>query len=293
MARDPQIPSKDVGSRTEVPGDQTYKANFMNESRTHPVHLQVVNVVVLVLVLWANAAAGSGALSGESIGVVANRHASYFLPANYVFGIWSLIYLGVILFVMYQALPVARASASLAALGWGWAANGALNIVWVVLFSFSMFVPAWLVMIALLMNLIWIHERIGFGTRPHSWIERVCLVGPFGLYLAWISVALISNTSQLVTYVGWNGFGISGPVWSAIMMLVATALSAFMVVHRGNWLFPVVFAWAFVGLASRYAEIPVIANTAYVTSAAGLAVLAGVSVWRWSQGAWSTAGSRP
>ena len=252
----------------------------MNEAATHPRYLQAVNVAVLILVLWANGAAGSGALSGESIGLVANRHVSYFLPANYVFGIWSLIYLGITLFVLYQALPVARASVSLSALGWGWAANGALNIVWVVLFSFSLFVPAWLVMIALLANLIWIHERIGFGTRHHSWIERLCLVGPFGLYLAWISVALISNTSQLVTYAGWNGFGISGPVWSAIMMVVATGLSVFMVVHRGNWLFPVVFAWAFVGLASRYAEIPLIANTAYITSAVGLAALAAIAVWR-------------
>ena len=234
----------------------------MSESRTHPTHLQVINVAVLILVLWANGAAGSGALSGESIGVVANRYPSYFLPENYVFGVWSLIYLGVIVFVLYQALPVARTSVSLSALGWGWVVNGALNIVWVVLFSFSMFVPAWLVMIALLVNLIWIHERIGFGTRQHSWPERVCIVWPFGLYLAWISVALISNTFQLVTYIGWNGFGIDGTIWSAAMMVVGTALSAFMVLHRGNWLFPVTFAWAFVGLASRYADIPLIANTA-------------------------------
>jgi len=247
----------------------------------HPRYLQAVNAAVLVLVLWANGAAGSGALSGESIGVVANRYASYFLPDNYVFGVWSVIYLGLIFFALYQALPAARSSLSLSALGWNWAVNGALNIVWIVLFSFSMFVPAWLVMIALLLNLIWIHERIGFGTRQHSWPERVCVVWPFGLYLAWISVALISNTFQLVTYVGWNGFGIDGPVWSAAMMVVATALSVFMVVHRGNWLFPVIFAWAFVGLARRYAEIPLIADTAYVTSVLGLAVLGGVTIWRW------------
>lgn len=263
----------------------------MSESRPHPHPplMQAVNAVTLVLVLWANGAAGSGALSGESIGVVANRHASYFLPANYVFGIWSLIYLGLILFALYQVLPVARASRSLVALGWGWVANGALNVVWIVLFSFSMFVPAWIVMIGLLANLIWIHERIGFGTRDHSWWERLCVVWPFGLYLAWISVALISNTFQLVTYLGWDGFGIEGPVWAALMMMVATGLSTFMVLHRGNAWFPFVFAWAFVGLARRYGEIPLIANTAFATSLVGLAVLAVVFFMRHRRGRFSAA----
>ncbi len=167
------------------------------------------------------------------------------------------------------------------AIGWGWALNGALNIAWVVLFSFSMFLPAWLIMVALLVNLAWIHERVGFGTRRHSRPERVFVVWPFGLYLAWITVALISNTFQLVTYLGWGGVGIGGPASSAIVMVLATGLSVLMVVRRGNWLFPVVFAWAFVGLANRYADLPLVANTAYATSTLGLAVAAMAWARRW------------
>lgn len=246
----------------------------------HPPRMQALNVAVLVAVLWANGMAGSGALSGESIGVIANRYPSHFLPASYVFGIWSLIYLWLAAFVVFQALPGQRRCAPLGRLGYGWLANGVLNIAWVVTFSFSLFPAAWAIMVALLVNLVQIHERAGFGARPDGWGPRLFVAYPFGLYLAWISVALISNTFQLVTYLGWGGLGLGGPGWSAVMMAVGAGLCAFMVVRRGNWLFPIVFVWAFVGLADRYAELPLVANTAYLTSALALVFLVAGLAWR-------------
>ncbi|MDH3271074.1 MAG: tryptophan-rich sensory protein [Gemmatimonadota bacterium] len=249
-------------------------------SAPHPPLRQGLNVVTFVAVLWLNGLAGSGVLSGASIGEIANQYASYFLPANYVFGIWSLIYLGLAAFTVYQALPPLRGCDTLGRLGWAWALNGALNIAWISAFSFGLFSVAWVVMVALLVNLVWIHERIGFGTASLTWDERVFVAWPFGLYLAWISVALISNTFQLVTYLGWNGFGIDGTVWSALLMVVGTGLAAFMVLHRSNWLFPLVFAWAFVGLAQRYADIPLLVTTAYATSALGLVAMVAGLLWR-------------
>ncbi len=103
---------------------------------------QIANTGVLVAVLWVNAMAGSGALSGESIGLIANRYTSFFLPANYVFGIWSLIYLALVAFTLFQSLPAQRSSRAVRAVGWWWAVSGALNIAWVALFSFSLFAAA-------------------------------------------------------------------------------------------------------------------------------------------------------
>jgi benzodiazapine receptor len=222
----------------------------------------VANVAMFGVVMVANGMAGAGTLSGESIGLIANRHPSYFLPANWVFGIWSLIYLGLLLFTLYQALPWGRRSGAVTRIGWGWVVNGALNIAWVVTFSFSMFLTAWTIMVVLLVNLVWLNEQIGFGTRTLSLVDRLFMAYPFGLYLAWISVALISNTFQLLTYLDWGGLGIPGPVWSAVMITVATGLSTFMVFHRGNAFFPVVFAWAFWGLADRYADVGLVSGFA-------------------------------
>ena len=235
--------------------------------------LQLVNVAVLVAVLWANGLAGSGALSGESIGLIANRYRSTFLPANWTFSIWSLIYLALVLFAAYQALPGKRESLAARRIGWGWTVNGVLNVAWIVLFSFSLFGPALAVMVVLLVNLVWITERTGWAEGELGWQDRIFVAWPFGLYLAWISVALISNAFQYLTYLEWGGLGISPEAWSAIMMAVGTGLGIFMVLERGNWIFPLVFGWAFMGIADRFADVPLIANTAYAMTGVGLGVL--------------------
>jgi benzodiazapine receptor len=235
--------------------------------------LRIANALMLGLVLWLNGLAGSGALSGQSIGVIANQYPSYFLPANWVFGIWSLIYLWLMVFVVAQLLPFGRDSHALARIGYGWLLNGALNGAWVVTFSFGRFVEAWAIMIALLLNLIWLHERIGVGRVELSGRDRALVAWPFSLYLAWISVALIANTFQLVTYLGWDGFGIPGPVWSSIMIGVGTLLAALMVARRSNWIFPLVFSWAFLGIADRYADITLISVSAYGATIVAFAVL--------------------
>lgn len=241
---------------------------------------QILNAAVLALVLWANAMAGAGTISGESIGLIANRYPSFFLPAGYVFAIWSLIYLWLIAFAVYQALPAQRTSPTMARVGWAWAVSGFLNIAWVVAFSFSWFGAALLIMLGLLASLVAIHERIGFGRLELGAADRFLIAYPFALYLAWICVALIANTAQLLTYLEWDGLGIPGPMWSAIMMTVAAGLSVFMVLYRGNWIFPVVMWWAFVGIANRFPDDALIVSTAYVMSVLGFVTMALGLAWR-------------
>ena len=224
---------------------------------------QIANTGVLVAVLWVNAMAGSGALSGESIGLIANRYPSFFLPANYVFGIWSLIYLALVAFPLFQALPAQRSSRVVQAVGWWWAGSGVLNIAWVALFSFSRFAAALAVMVALLGTLVVIHVRVAHTASTATWGERLFVAWTFDVYLAWISVAFIANTFQYMTFQEWAGWGVPGEVWSAGMMVAATALGGYMAVARGAWVFPLIVAWAVSGIAVRFQEVSAIAWTGF------------------------------
>jgi hypothetical protein len=246
---------------------------------------KLINVAMFVAVMVANGAAGSGALSGESIGVIANRYVNYFLPANWVFGIWSLIYLLLATFTVYQALPTAGAERAARTLGPWWTVSAVLNIGWVTAFAFSRFGLAMVVMLGLLMALIGIVERLAampdFGTAGLA----LCVRLPFDLYLSWISVAVIANTFQYAHVVGWSSFGISEVAWSASMMVVATVLGWVMVLRRGVWAFPPTVAWAIYGIGARFAGVPAIAGVAAVLVPAGLVggVLAALTRWRGSR----------
>ena len=247
----------------------------VQEATPSPLALRLANASAFAGVLVLNGLAGSGALSGQSIGVIANQYPSYFLPANYVFGIWSLIYLALGAFAIYQLAPVWQDGDTAQRLGLGWIGNALLNTAWLTAFSFGRFVTAWLLMILLLLNLVMIHEKLGLGRRELAWRDRACVGTPFAIYLAWISVAVIANTFQLVTFLGWDGLGVPGPVWSAGMLLVGGVLSAAMAVRRSSWAFPLVFAWAFVGIAVRYSEIGLIVVTALSIGFLGV----GFRVW--------------
>jgi len=232
-----------------------------------PSYRQALNFATLVVVLVVNALAGAGALSGESIGVIANRYQSYFLPADYVFGIWSVIYLGLAAFAVYQFRPARRNDPTLERLGLWWVGNGLLNIAWIVAFSFSLFALALAVMALLLVDLIVIHEKIGIGRARLDVGTRAFVALPFSAYLAWISVAIIANAFQLAVYFDWGGFGLGGAAWAVIMLGVGTLLAIAMTALRGNWVFPLVFAWAFFGIARRYPETPAIADGVYIALA--------------------------
>ncbi len=224
--------------------------------------MKLVNLATLVAVLALNGLAATGAMSGDSIGVLANRYESIFLPANYVFGIWSLIYLGLAASVVYQLLPTAGAARAVERIGPWWVVASVLNVAWISLFSFSRFGLALLVMVAFLVSLVLTSARLRAPMPGDSgWAELVFVRWPFDLYLAWISVALISNSFQFAHAVGWGGFGIAESVWAVAMMIAATLLGVTMAWAQRAWVFPLVVAWALRGIGVRYAELPLIAVT--------------------------------
>lgn len=224
----------------------------------------------LAVVLLLNGLAGAGSLSGESIGVIANRYSSWFLPASYVFSIWSIIYLMLGGFVLYHFLPGRRDRPVLERIGVWWLLNGALNSAWVVLFSFGLYGPSLVVMVLLLASLVRIHVLVGPRGEADR-LERFAVHLPFETYLAWISVAVIANSFQYATFLGLDGFGIVAARLSIAMMVVASASAVYMALRRAVWVHPVVLAWALVGIAVRHDDAGFLTRSGWV-----LAVLCGV-----------------
>ncbi len=234
-------------------------------------------MLVLVALVSLNGLAATGALSGVSIGELANRPASLslFLPASYVFGIWSLIYAGLATFTIRQALPGDGATRAASTLGSWWLITSALNVAWITTFSFERYGLAMVVMLELLVALIIVAGRVAPLAASGSWVDRLCVAWPFHLYLAWISVAIIANTFQYAHIREWSGLGIAESTWSVVMMVVATVLGWAMTA-RGIWLFPLVVAWALRGIGARWPEVAAVHGAASVLVPVGL--IGGVAV---------------
>jgi len=193
--------------------------------------LVVAAVLVTIIV---NALANILPLNGISTGEISDKFRVYFVPAGYVFSIWGLIYLGLVAFAIYQALPAQRENPRLRAIGWPFLVSCAANIAWLFLWHYQQFLWTILAMVILLASLLVIYllmMRGGDAVPPaERWLVRL----PFSIYLGWISVATIANASDVLYYIKWNGWGIAPAVWAVIMMVIAACLAWAMAVLRGD-----------------------------------------------------------
>jgi benzodiazapine receptor len=229
---------------------------------------QIVVVIALVATLAVNYLANALPINGQTSAEVANRLPIYFVPANYVFGIWGVIYTLLVGYAVYQARPSQRENPRLRRVGYLFALSSIANNAWLILFHYEYFLLTMVAMVTVLLSLIGIYLRLDIGrakvTGAEKWLTNV----PFSVYLGWITVATIANASYVLYDANWDGFGLSGAVWAAIMLVVAAAVTLTIIITRRDIAYTAVIVWALVGIVVKHSGTPLVAVTAALMTAA-------------------------
>jgi hypothetical protein len=238
---------------------------------------QIVTVMATLATIIINMLANILPINGQNTGEISDRFDVYFTPAGYVFSIWGLIYLGLIAYTVYQALPAQRDNQALVRIApWYWLASAA-NCAWIFLWHYNIFYLTILAMGLLLVCLIFIYLRLDIQRarvgRAMKWLVHV----PFSIYLGWITVATIANVTSLLWLANWDGFGISAEVWTAIVLAVAVMIAGAMALTRADAAYLLVLVWAFIGIAVKHPGVPVVATSAWIAMGV-VAIMAIVSL---------------
>lgn len=225
---------------------------------------QVLNLTAILSAFGINVLANVVPFNGLTIGEISNTVFREVLitPANYAFAIWGLIYLGLITFGVYQVLPAQRQNPNLRQMGYLLLLASLAQIVWVFFFQYQLFTLSLVAMLAILLPLIAIYIRLEINLKRVSWIEKWLVCTPISIYLAWISVATIVNVATTLYNLGWSGWGISSQIWTAMALITGAAIAATISIQRADIAFVLVIVWAFVAIAVRHNNIPLIATTA-------------------------------
>lgn len=225
---------------------------------------QGINLGAILAALAINVYTNINPPNGVTIGEISNTtfRNVVITPANYAFAIWGLIYLGLISFGIYQGLPEQRRNPQMLKIGYLITIASLSQIAWVFLFQYGFFVPSVLAMLGILIPLMVIYLRLGIGKKRVARHEIWWVHIPLSIYFGWISVATIVNVAIALYSVNWNGWGISPQVWTAIMLVIGAAIAATIIGQRRDVAYPLVFVWAFVAIAIRQWNIPLIAVTA-------------------------------
>ena len=76
----------------------------MNKDLTRQISVVAALILTIVVNILSNAIPFNGLTAPE----IADSFDVYFVPAGYVFSIWSIIYLGLIAYAVFQFLPAQR-----------------------------------------------------------------------------------------------------------------------------------------------------------------------------------------
>jgi len=244
---------------------------------------QILVIFAVIAVITVNILAVILPLNGLDTGEISDRFVVYLVPAGYVFSIWSLIYLGLIAYGIFQALPSQKENSRLRAIGYVFILSCLANITWLFLWHYEVFNLTLIAMLVLLLTLIAIYLRLDIGRVQVSQAEKWCVHIPFSIYLGWISVATIANATQWLDYLGWGGWGIAPEVWAVVILLAGVLISALMSLRRADIAYSLVLIWAFVGIAVKQASVPLVAYSAWIAAGLILVILV-IGVYRARQG---------
>ena len=192
-----------------------------------------------------------------------------FLPADYAFSIWGVIYLGLLELGVWLLLPRQGANPRANSAAPWLAVTALFNVLWILLAGSSRTLP-WTVPTLIVMEVsAWLaYFRLGVhwnATLPRA--ERLLYV-PLQIYVGWLSVATVANSATALSVLGWGGFGIDDVSWTLIMLFVATGLAYAVGRAAGqDNVYRAVFVWAFVAITVAQWSVPVVAWTAAVMSA--------------------------
>jgi len=227
---------------------------------------QLAVVLTTSFALAANAAANILPINGRTTGEISDSLNVLFVPAGYVFSIWSLIYAALLAYTIYQALPSQRSNPRLRSTGWLVALSSLANGAWIFFWHYGLYAITLVVMLVLLATLIGIYLRLNIGRSTFSAVEKWTVSAPFSIYLGWITVAAIANIGAVLVSLGWDGWGVSPVAWTVILLAAGVLIGGIHAFTRSDGAYLLVLVWAFVGISVRWLELPVL-NLAGFTAA--------------------------
>lgn len=228
--------------------------------------LRQISVIVTILAtIVVNTLANALPINGQNTGQISDRFHVYFVPAGYVFSIWGLIYLGLIAFAIFQALPAQRENPRLRKTGWWISLGGLANIAWIFLWHYEHFTLTVIAILVLLVTLILTYLRLDNGRSVVPAAEKWAARLPFSIYLGWITVATVANISDVLDYLKWNGFGIASEVWMGIVLGAVLVIAALMNFRQRDIAYAAVILWALVGIAVKQAGNPAVVICTWIT----------------------------
>ncbi|MDX1406502.1 MAG: hypothetical protein R3330_00165 [Saprospiraceae bacterium] len=237
----------------------------------------VINSLALIIVLIVNGMANALPINGKTTGEISDSYPNLFTPAGFTFGIWGLIYLALLGFIIYQlvmAWKPNRNAVFITRIGPFFLVSCVANAAWIFAWHYEIIWLSWLIMLLLLGSLVLAYQRLEIGRSTvepgRQWLVHV----PFSLYLGWITIATIANTTILLTDLGWDAFGVDPRIWSIVVLWAGVSIAYRVWQVRRDLVFILTIGWAYSGIVMQRLDVSGgLSDTVAIGAAAGILLI--------------------
>jgi benzodiazapine receptor len=226
-------------------------ANGTDRIRSILVLAATIGVIIF------NWLAATGRL-GSDTGAISDKYPTMLTPAGYAFSIWSLIYLGIVAFSLYQLIPANLAR--FRSVRSFYIFSCALNCAWLYFWHREQIAVCFAVILALAINLFVICYLL---RDPESTADTWAAKAPFGIYFGWVTAATLVNFTILLKYWNVSLSPSTGTVLAVSLILLAAGLAVAVRWKLTNYFYPLAIAWALTAIAVKQSG-----QTAIVAAAA-------------------------
>ena len=224
------------------------------------------NLAAFAFVVALNVLSNALPINDQTMPEISAKYPSLFTPAGFTFSIWGLIYLGLLVFVIWQALPAQRSNGNIARISKYFQLNCLMNGLWIVVWHYDLLALSLIVMLVILATLILIYRTLLAEIDAAPFVQRLVLHLPFRLYTGWITLATIANASTLQTGNGWDDVGMSAVHWTLLKLALVGAIGATVLLKHRDVVFAAVVAWAAYGISVMQSATPSVAAAATTLS---------------------------
>lgn len=216
---------------------------------------KLIALALFIGVVIVNALATLLPINGKTTGAISDSYPNLFAPAGVTFAIWSVIYLLLWVYVVYQFKTVRDTTSTvkeseLESLNQYFIVSSLLNIVWIFSWHYEVIWLSVIIMLGLLVTLI--KANVLLQNVKMSTADKWAIKAPFSVYFGWITVATVANITTWLVSIQWDRFGQRPGIWMVGVLLVTAVIAIAVVYKMKDWLYGTVIVWAFAGILLKH-----------------------------------------
>ena len=203
--------------------------------------LQILNWVFFLGMVFVNFLANYLPINGKNTGELSKQYPNLFVPAPITFAIWGVIYLLLFTFCVKQSKGLFSAtideitSETVLLINFRFIITCILNATWIFFWHYEYIGTSVIIMLLFLAQLIDLNKRLDTMTIYLSNASRFAIKAPFGMYLGWICVATVANTTAFLVNAKWDKLGQTEVFWTCLLIGIAACIAGYALIKLRNF----------------------------------------------------------